>query len=271
VRVRPTRHLWGPLAALLAAALLAPGAGAHQAANPSLDVTFFANGQITMTLGDGTPVGTANGTPTVIPAGYYQVLLTGPGGCVQVPSIDIEGPGISKVNNLDDGEVQSTGFNAYLAPSSTYTWRNTGAPGTVNTFTTSATVVGSTPTVGSNGATVTAGGTSGNSTSTNIVGSAAKSSAMQRPTIVGTVNSAGKLSIALDGKSVTKLLPGMYTVAVTDRSSIDGFMVGKAGQRAVTVTGGAFTGHRTATVDLTAGRWLFIRAAGKPSYSITVS
>jgi hypothetical protein len=269
VRVRPTRHLWGSLAALLfAAALTAPGM-ARQAANPALDVTFFANGQITVTLGDGTPVGAPSGTPTVIPAGYYQVLLTGPGGCVQVPSIDIEGPGISKTSNLDDGEVQSTGFNAYFAPNSTFTWRSTGAPGTVNTFSTSATIVGSTPTVGSNQAPVT-GGTNSNSTSSNIVGSASKS-AMHQPTIVGTVNAAGKLSIALDGKSITTLLPGMYTITVTDRSSIDGFIVGKAGTSPLTVTSGAFTGHRTATVHLTAGRWLFSHASGKTSYTVTVS
>jgi hypothetical protein len=272
VHVHALRRVWGLLAASLSvAAVFVPGAAARVEANPSLDVTFFANGQISVTLADGTSVGTTSGSPTVIPAGYYQVLLNGPGGCVQLPSFDLEGPGVSTTNNLDDGEVQSTGFNAYFAPNSTFTWRDTGITGTVNTFSTSNTILGTSPAVGSNQAPVTSGGT--NSTSTDVVGSKTAMSKSSRPLtkIVGTITAAGKLSVALDGKSVTTLLPGMYSFVVTDRSSVDGFLLRKAGQRTIVLTGAAFTGRRTTKIDLTAGRWLFIRGAGRTSFSITVS
>ena len=83
------------LAALLAAAALAalalafaPGAGA---VSLSLDVSFSATGQISVTLPDGTPVGSTSGAPTVIPAGFYTVVLSAPGGCTELPYFDLEG------------------------------------------------------------------------------------------------------------------------------------------------------------------------------------
>jgi hypothetical protein len=63
------------LAALL---VLAPAAGARDAADLSLQVTFTATGSISVTLPDGAPVGTTSGAPTVIPAGYYTIHFSGP-------------------------------------------------------------------------------------------------------------------------------------------------------------------------------------------------
>ena len=45
----------------------------------TMNVIFDYQGDITVALADGTPVGTTSGSPTVIPAGYYSVILTGPG------------------------------------------------------------------------------------------------------------------------------------------------------------------------------------------------
>ncbi len=148
------RH--GRLVAALALAAgvlsLAPAAGARNAASPSLQVTFAANGSIAVTLADGTPVGSLSGTPTSIPAGYYTVLLAGPGGCTYLPTFELKGPGESISSNLQDGEVTSTGFNADFLPNSTYIWRNDGtSPPTTYTFATSSDVVGSPPSTSTSG------------------------------------------------------------------------------------------------------------------------
>jgi hypothetical protein len=273
VRVRPTPRSRSLAAGLIVAAGLsisAASATAGAGASPSLDVTFSANGQISVTLPDGTVVGTQSGAPTLIPAGYYQVILAGPGGCVQVPTWDLEGPGVSKTNNLDDGEVQSTGFNAYFAPNSTYTWQNLNAPGVVNSFATSAAIVGSPPTT--TVPTVSGMSSSNNTTSQDVVGSETghATATTSRGTLVATVTATGRIALAFKGKSVASLSAGKYTVLVSDRSSIDGLMLRGPSHAAVTLTGAAYTGKRSVSVDLTTGRWLVLPLAGKTAFSITV-
>ena len=131
--------------ALLAGLLASVPAGqARDVSNPSLDVTFFLNGTISVTLPDGTPVGSTSGAPTVIPAGYYTLLLSGPGACSQLPLFDLSGPGEHLNDDMSGGEVNTEVYTAYFAPSSTYTWRIDNVdPAVVHTFVTSATVVGS--------------------------------------------------------------------------------------------------------------------------------
>jgi hypothetical protein len=82
---------------------LAPLGQARSAAGNALEVTFTAGGVITMTLPDGTPVGTTTGAPTVIPAGSYVVYLQGPDGCVDLPFDMLKGPGENIVDNLSSG------------------------------------------------------------------------------------------------------------------------------------------------------------------------
>src|SRR5262245_19561459 len=84
-----TRGWKWPAAAFLCAAgfLLLPGPNGHAArtANLSLTVNFTAAGIVTVTLPDGTPVGSTSGAPTVIPAGFYSLNLSGPGECINLP------------------------------------------------------------------------------------------------------------------------------------------------------------------------------------------
>ena len=133
------------VAGVVATLLLAPTAGARQAANLSLTVNFFTNGTITVSLPDGTPVGTQSGAPTMIPAGYYAVMLNGPGGCTALPHFILKGPGESITDNLTEGEVTNFQYNAYFLPNSTYTWRNDANPSVVYTFATTNDVLGSPP------------------------------------------------------------------------------------------------------------------------------
>src|SRR5262249_13815448 len=157
---------------VVAAAALATGllvAPAQGAAPPTLLVTFFVNGSITVTLPDGTPVGSTSGAPTVIPAGYYSVLMDGPGGCIQLPLFQLSGPGASIVSDMNGGEVDASTFNAFFLPNSTYTWHtDRGLSSAVHTFTTSGTVAAT----GSEKTTTTPAVSSGTPTSNDVVGSA---------------------------------------------------------------------------------------------------
>jgi len=63
--------------ALLATLTLTPTAQSRTTSNLSLDVTFFTTGAISVTLPDGTSVGTQNGSPSV-PAGARLTRSTPP-------------------------------------------------------------------------------------------------------------------------------------------------------------------------------------------------
>jgi hypothetical protein len=253
-------------AALAGLLTLAPAAGARTAANPALTVQFSLTGTITVTGPDGTQLGVTSGTPPVIPAGYYTVLLQGPGGCANIPYFELKGPGESIANNLTEGELDHDVVNAYFQPNSTYTWRNRDVPGNVYTFQTSGQVVGSPPPHAGPG-----GLSSGNHTtvsSTDFVGSAILPF---RGKLVASVSAAGKLSLAYGGKSVAGLKAGRYKLSVMDKSSTTGFMLRRGKYTPIQITGARFVGTRSASVKLTAGHWIFSPGAGRQSYSVAVS
>jgi hypothetical protein len=249
-------------AGLLAAA--GPASGIR-AADLSLRISFTESGVITVTLPSGAPVGTASGAPTVIPAGFYTLLFYGPGECINLPLFQLRGPGVNINDDMLGGETDVHTLYATFLPNATYTWRSDRNSATVFTFRASSDVVGT----GSSTST-TSGSTSGSNvkpTSQDITGSAV---APFRGTLTGAVTAAGRLTIAFKGRSVTSLKAGRYTVAVSDKSSTNGFLLQKA-KRAVSVTGAMFVGKRSLTVTLTAGRWLVLPQLGKPTYSIVVS
>jgi hypothetical protein len=253
--------------ALCAASLaVAPASQAASAANPTLDVIFNINGTIAVTLPDGTPVGTTSGAPTVITAGYYSVLVSGPGGCAQLPLFDLKGPGEALNDDMSGGEVNTEVYNIFLQPNATYTWRIDNVnPPIVHTFTTSSTIAG-TPL----GSSATGGsGVATQPSSQDIVGSAI---VPVRGKLAASVSPAGKLALSFQGKSVGGLTAGRYTFTVVDESPRSGFMLEKSGHAPMKVTGPAFVGKRTLTVNLTAGRWLVLPAAGgRQAASIAVS
>lgn len=250
----------------LAAGLLvaAPAAQSRHSVSPTLYVYFGYNNDISVKLADGTPVGTSTGSPTVIPAGAYTVALEQPG-CVQVPSFELQGPGVDIVSNLSGGEVTSATDPATFLPGSTYTWRNDANRAIVNTFVTSSTVLG-TPAPGPLGIAASGGRTNKPTTNMNVVGSDV---VPFRGTISGTVSAAGKLTVAFDGKPLRKLISGRYRIVVTDESSSNGFML-ETTHRALSLSGTAFIGKRTVSVDLTTGSWAFMPRGGKTAFSVVV-
>jgi hypothetical protein len=256
------------IASALAAALvaLAPAAHASRAASLTLRITFTAAGAITVTLPDGTPVGSAGGAPTVIPAGYYTLLFYGPGECINLPLFELRGPGVNINDDMLGGETDVHTLYATFAPNTTYTWHSDRNEAVVFAFRASSDVVGTqTPASGSSSS---SSGSQAKATSQDIVGSAILPF---RGTLTGAVSAAGGLTLAYKGKSVTSLKAGRYRVAVDDRSSTHGFLLQKPKHAAVSVTGGMFLGKRTLAVTLTAGKWLVMPVAGKPTYAIAVS
>jgi hypothetical protein len=252
------------LAALAAASFLiaAPAGQSRGSVSLTLYVYFGYNNDISVRLADGTPVGTVNGTPTLIPAGYYTLSFEQPG-CVQVPSFELQGPGVSVVDNLSGGEVTSATAPVNFQPSSTYTWRNDANRALAYTFATSPTVVGTQP-----GAVVhqPIPSTNKDSSNSDIVGSAVTPF---RGSLTGSVTAAGKLTLALGGRSVTHLHAGRYRIAVVDRSKAAGFRLVHAG-RTLSLTGTTFTGKHSGSVDLTAGTWTFMPRPGRAAFSIVV-
>jgi hypothetical protein len=245
---------------------LAPLAQGSRTASLSLVVTFTAGGTISVTLPDGTSVGSTSGAPTVIPAGSYTLLLYGPGGCTYLPAFELKGTGESILVDMRGGEWETYQYDAYFLPNSTYSWRNDAFPGVVYTFRTSATVVGTSQTQTTSG---TSSGKGSTVSSQDIVGTAVLPF---RGTLIGAVSAAGRLTLAYKGKSVAGLKAGNYTIAVTDKSSTNGFMLQKVRHKAVSViTGATFVGKRSASFQLTAGTWLVTPRLGKTKYSIVVS
>jgi hypothetical protein len=260
---RPGAALRAGCSALLVAGLLVL-APAARATTLSLYVTFSPTGTITVTLPDGTPVGSTSGAPTVIPAGYYTLFLSGPGACTQLPLFELKGPGEDIFSDMTAGEVDYTSQNAYFKPNSTFIWRNYAAPGVVHTFVTSGDVQGTQPTPLS----PAGAGMSSTVTSDDIVGSLV---GPFRGTLTATVSATGRLSLVQKGKSLAGLKAGRYTIVVRDASTSSGVFLQKAKGSPVAVTTTQFVGKRSTSVRLTAGRWQVLTRPGKPAYSISVS
>jgi hypothetical protein len=256
------------VAAVSAAAVvvLAPSAIGARAANLSLYVSFFSNGSISLTSPDGSVVGTTSGAPTVVPAGFYTLVFSGPGGCTLLPNFRLSGPGTNLVTTLTEAQGQKNPTGVDLLPSSTYTWSSDAVPGAVYTFVTSAQVEGSPPTAGTSSGSYSSSGK--HVTSQDVVGSAVAAS---RGTLDVTLGAAGKLALAYHGKSVGHLKSGRYTVVVTDGSRSRGLVLQKPKGAARTLTAPAFTGKRTATVTLTPGSWVFADGAGAKPLAVVVS
>ncbi len=267
--VRQKRRVLRPvISGLLIAGLLAfaPGAEGRAAVNPALHVNFFTNGSIAVTTDAGTPVGTSNGAPTVIPAGYYTVMLVGPGGCANVPYFELHGPGENIVDNMDGGELALNSYNAYFAPNSTYSWHDDDtSPPVTFTFATSADIEGTPPPVA--GPTGIAASTHGTAKSVDPFAPPPAPPILGK--LSGLVSASGKLTLALEGKTVTTLAAGRYTITVTDQSAKNGFMLEKT-KDVLSLTDAAFVGKHTTTVKLSAGTWFVSPRRGTETYSIVV-
>jgi hypothetical protein len=251
--------------------VLAAGGGSARAATPALFVLFNSNRTFSATLGDGTPVGTTTGAPTVIPAGAYTVYLNDQSGAVM--QFDLQGPGVQIDTAMSFGEEAESTFPATFAPSSTYTFRDDLQPGgTVWAFATSATVATSSQPAPSPTGSTAAGGSatsSGKTASGDVVGSAVLA---YRGTLVASVSASGAATLTSNGRPVTSIRSGRYSIAVNDRSKQGGFTIQEIRKDARTLTTTGFVGTRSVTLALGPGQWFFYTSfVGRKTYFIVRS
>jgi hypothetical protein len=265
VKVEPVsrRVRWIAIVATVVLPLFAADLAGADA--PGLYVTFRPGPQrITLTLANGTPVGTTSGAPTVIAPGLYNLFMDD-SAAVEGPEFNLTGPGVDFTDSMFYGENPSETFTVTFEPSSTYTWRNNEQPGVVFTFSTSA--GGGTTSGGAGGGGATSSTTRTGKASTDVVGSAV---VPFRGALDAIVYKTGKLSLTRSGKKVTFLKTGRYTFSVDDESSAHGFSVQVLKGKPQTITSKPYVGSHDVTIALKPGRWFFFTPAGsKTTFFVT--
>jgi hypothetical protein len=90
-----------------------------------------------------------------------------------------------------------------------------------------------------------------------VVGAASSVGGTVRAALAGT-----KLTLTLNGKPLTKVAAGTYKVVVVDTSKTLGLTLAHVGAPQQPLTTTLFSGTKTVTVDLAAGRWTVYSANG---------
>jgi hypothetical protein len=258
------------VALLIGAAAFALGAlGAQAASPPPLYVTYDANGNLSVSLAGGAPLGSSS----AIPPGPYWVTFDNEYSSERiVHKWHLVGPGVNVSTlgsdlNCDSSIEQYIGV---LQPSSTYTVQDDFHPGfRPVVFRTSATGSSTAGEAAEPSPTRKSGASVKNA---DIVGSALLP---YRGSLTAAVSAARKVSLTRGGKPVTasSLKAGRYTITVVDGSAKAGFALKKvkSTKRALTLTSGAFVGRKSFKVQLGAGRWTFFSGAGAATRQFVVS
>jgi len=103
-----------------------------------------------------------------------------------------------------------------------------------------------------------------------IVGSAIRTSPL-RGTLEASLSKTGKPSLQRLGKGVTTLKAGRYKLVIDDKDTRGGFSVQGVGKKAKDLTTAPFTGQKSATLNLSVGRWMFYSGLGKVYYYFRVT
>jgi hypothetical protein len=267
--MRTRGFLWPAVTAAAALAAVAGllVAGASAAVLPSLYVTYVGT-NCTFTL-----VGDSGSSVTTIAPGTYQLVLAADDfvSCPNaLPNFQLAGPGVLVQTPIDNGTGAAANFTVTFQPGATYVAQDLNQPLSKVSFTTSTS--GAPPTV-TIPATIPTSTTS--SSTPDVVGSQARptsSGIAFRGTLEGTVSTAGALTLSFDGKHVTEIDAGRYTVSVVDQSKKSGFVIQQVDKLATTVTTDAFVGRRSVSIVLSAGQSLFYPTfLGKKTYFLVIA
>jgi plastocyanin len=267
--MRRARYLPVLLAAAVLAAISARAAlSSHAEVSSTMNAFVHDDASIGLNFADGTPVGTQAKTPPVIPPGTYTIHVNDD---AQEHNFHITGPGVDQ--STDVGGYGSPTWTVTFQPGQTYRFLCDAHPDFMfGVFTTSGTSTGGTSSGGtSSGGSVSVGGSSSGGTSAGGTSSGGTHSTLLG-TLIGRVNPAGKLTLTYGGIPVTKVKAGRYKITVADRTGKRSFLVQQAGHAATTVSGVAFVGTRSVTLQLAAGKWSFFTSAGarsSTSFSVT--
>jgi hypothetical protein len=248
-------------------------------ATATLNVVYNANGTVSITLPDGTSVGTPSAPGTVIPPGTYSIVFNNKAQVVHL--FHLAGPGVKLSTDLrpigEDamcagitGLYSLQTYEETFLPNSTYVFQDDYQPNAIHgVFSTS----GSSSTVATSSGTQQSNTGSGHvitGTSSSVSGLASNGTT-SHGVLAASVGTTGALSLTYKGKHIAKLQAGRYTITVTDKSSKDGFMLQKASRSAVVVATAGFVGQRSRKVDLTTGQWFFYPTASAKKTSFIVS
>ena len=228
--------------------------GSAATAVPSLTLNVNLSGALEIVLGNGTRIRGG----AVVPPGPYLVLVAS-----DVPDsrdlfhlFHLYGPSLNVESDLLPCENPRPLYTVTLKPSTTYIYEDSRHPelGQV-VFTTSASGTSS-DTAGGASPTGAGGKSGGTSSNTSIL--ASNGAALPfRGTLAGTVGSVGAVTLTRNGKSVSSLKAGRYSVSVDDRTASAGFQLAPPKGEKVVVTGPSFVGEKRMTVTLSPGRWAF--------------
>jgi len=252
------------------AAVLCPGTA--RGAVGGLVLTLNADGTLEVAVAGGPHI-RAGTSAAPIPPGDYQVVFHD-----DVPEAQdtyhmfrLAGPGVSVVTDLLAGDDRAELHMVTLQPSGTYVFSDDRHPelGRV-TFGTAAsgTVVGVGGTGASGGGSSSNGSSSGTAKNTTVVGSAVVAA---RGTLNGGVSTAGKPTLARNGKPVSSVKQGRYQVVVLDENGRTGFFLQKLGKAPTLLTTAPFVGRRTVAVTLRPGQWIFYASPGRKSYFVVTA
>ena len=232
----------------------------HAAVSPTMHAFVHEDNSIGLTFDDGTPVGNQNRTPPTIPPGAYTIRVVDD---ATEHNFHLSGPGADMATST--GETSSPTWSVTLQPGSTYKFQcDTHSDFMYGVFQTSgsATSSGGSSSGGSSTGSSSSGSSSSTGSSTSSTKSAASTPAASlRGTLAGAVRSAGKLTLALQGKAVSKLKAGRYKISVADKSAARSFVIKEKGHSAITVSGVSFVGTHSVAVNLSAGQWTFYSTA----------
>jgi hypothetical protein len=270
------------VAALLVFSLLLPvESGRADSSLPTLFVNYTMDCTFTMTDDWGK-------TLTSVAPGSYQILVTSPvpfasvdlsgindmTACKGSPQFALSGPGVSVTTTMDDGGSDTAVLDVTFEPSSTYAAVDNLQPTVAHFSFTTTSGTPAPPSVQTTAATTT--------TQAKIPAVSGASSASPSPppragspdrgTLAATVTATGAVALTYQGKAVTTLRAGRYTVAVTDESRRTGFVVRQLHGATTWLSTGAFTGKRRSSIELTKGQWSFSASpAGTKTYFIVRS
>jgi hypothetical protein len=240
-----------------------------------MKVLFNADGTMSVTLGDGTSVGTPSSPGTAIPAGLYDIHLDDTAGVLHL--FHLVGPGVYvSANPLTDGPdgeaVLNEFFEVTFQPNSTYTYQDDYSPNASHRVfsTTGGAAPAHTPVAGASTGKVITGTSIAGTKDSKVTAPAAP--VRFRGSLAAAISASGKPNLTFKGKNVTTLQAGRYRISIVDQSKTSGFIIQQFHKLATTVAGASFTGRRTVTIVLKPGQWLFYPTfVGRKTYFVVTA
>lgn len=184
--------------------------------------------------------------------------------CKGMAQFQLTGPGVNFFTTLTAGCEADTVDTETFQPSATYNAQDNNQPSVARASFTTLASGAPANVAASYGSTSSGKGT----VSTDIVGSALLA---RRGTLTGKLSANGKPTLTSKGKAVSTVKAGRYVFAITDEDAKGSFMILGPKMRVKTsLTGVKFVGHRSATIALTPGRWVYFAGLGEiHSFSVT--